>query len=157
MPSCALPASVLQVGTAMGRGPQQNPAFTKIFEKADRGVDLEKAWRQHGSPTTLKNMQRAYKRHREAAAAAASATPAGASRPRSGGAAGVSKAAKTPATRTGASVSIAVRQMKLLMAPVATVWCEQAWCTIHSTRSLPPLWRHSALAPDIQSRRDLAR
>ena len=28
---------------------------------------------------------------------------------------------------------------------------------IHSTRSLPPLGRHSALAPDIQSRHDLAR
>ena len=35
-PSCALPASVLQVGTAMGRGPQANPAFAKIFAKADR-------------------------------------------------------------------------------------------------------------------------
>ena len=94
----------------MGRGPQANPAFAKIFAKADRGVDLEKAWKQHGGPTTLKNLQRAYGKHREAAAAAPSATPAGTNRPLSGGAAGISKAAKTPATRTGASVGIAVRQ-----------------------------------------------
>ena len=83
----------------MGRGPQANPAFAKIFAKADSGVDLEKAWKQHGGPTTLKNLQRAYGKHREAAAAAPSATPAGTNRPLSGGAAGISKAAKTPATR----------------------------------------------------------
>ena len=38
MPSCALPASALQVGTTMGRGPQLNPAFTKVFAEADRGL-----------------------------------------------------------------------------------------------------------------------
>ena len=36
----------------MGRGPQVNPAFAKIFTKADAGVDLEKAWRgrKYGLP-----------------------------------------------------------------------------------------------------------
>ena len=94
----------------MGRGPQQNPAFAKIFQKADRGIDLKKAWQQHGAPTTLKNIQRVYRKHQEVAAAAASATPAGASHPLSGGGAGVSKAAKTPVTRTGPSVTVTARQ-----------------------------------------------
>ena len=62
------------------RGPSANPAFADIFAEVDRGFDLAKVWKKPGLPTTLKNLHRAYRKHREAAAAVDGATPAGATR-----------------------------------------------------------------------------